>query len=85
MNDGGNVVSVVVMIKVINDPPKVSALSIPNFKIRVLEEQTYTINVVDETPFANLVYTLVSPTSLSSILTRTGNTIKFSPPASMST
>ncbi len=72
-------------IKVINDPPKASLLTMPDFKISVLQTKTYTIDILDETPYSSLVYTLNSPPDLSTILTISQNVIKFAPPSTMKT
>ena len=72
-------------IKVINDAPKASLLTIPDFQIRVLHTENYTIDILDETSYSNLVYTLISPPDLSTILTISQNIIIFAPPSNMKT
>ena len=72
-------------IKVINDPPKASVLIIPDVKLSILEKKIFTLDINDETPFQDLVYTLVSPISISSFLTINKNIITISPPSTMKT
>jgi hypothetical protein len=72
-------------IKVINDPPKASVLILPDINLSILEVKTFTLDINDETPYQNLVYTLVSPLTISSFLTINKNVITISPPSTMKT
>jgi hypothetical protein len=72
-------------IKVINDPPKASVLIIPDVNLSILEHETFTLDINDETPYQDLVYTLVSPLTISSILTINKNVITINPPSTMKT
>lgn len=72
-------------IKVINDPPKASVLIISDINLSILEKKTFSLDIDDETPSQDLVYTLVSPLTISSFLTINKNVITISPPSTMKT
>jgi hypothetical protein len=84
-NDGIRIQDMKFDIRVINDPPKASVLILPDINLSILELKTFTLDINDETPYQNLVYTLVSPLTISSFLTINKNVITISPPSTMKT
>jgi hypothetical protein len=83
--DGIRIQDMLFDIKVINDPPKASELVLPHINLSILEVKTFTLDINDETPYQDLVYTLVSPLTISSFLTINKNVITISPPSTMET
>ena len=83
--DGIRIQDILFDIKVINDPPKASVLILPDINLSILEVKTFTLDINDETPYQDLVYTLVSPLTISSFLTINKNVITISPPSTMKT